>query len=72
MTYDTINQTYIDDIDASDLGLEPGRFPLVLTYDHREWILDTPKRNPQYELEAYHYVPREDVDYPLVLCVWND
>lgn len=72
MTYDTVNQTYIEDVDASELRLPAGTFPLVITYDDREWIQDTPQFSPVYELEAYHYVPRVDPDYPLVLCVWND
>jgi hypothetical protein len=72
MTYDAFNQIYISDVDASDLGLPPGRFPLVVTYEDRDWIQDVPKFSPAGDLEAYHYVPRTDADYPHVLCVWND
>jgi hypothetical protein len=72
MTYDMLNQTYIEDVDAADLGLPVGRWPLVIGYENREWILDTPMLSPQCELEAYHYVPREDADFPMVLRVWND
>lgn len=72
MTYDAINQIYVTDIDASDLALPPGRWPLVVSHDAREWLLDTPKFSPSGTLEAYHYVPKEDADVPRVLCVWND
>lgn len=72
MTYDAIAQTYIDDIAASILGVRPGQWPLVVTYDDRRWIQDVPKWTPAGELEAYHYVPLTDPDFPMVLCVWND
>lgn len=72
MTYDTINQIYVTDIDASELAFPPGRWPLVVSHENRAWLLDEPKFSPSGDLEAYHYVPKDDVDFPCVLCVWND
>jgi hypothetical protein len=72
MTYDRMNQIYVNDVFASDLQLPVGRWPLVVTYEDREWIQDVPKFGPEADLEAYHYVPREDADFPMVLCIWND
>lgn len=70
------DEVYVSDVDASTLGCRhrcrAGKFPEMLEWDDRLWERESPKFNPDGEVEAFAYTAANDPDYPEVLMVWND
>lgn len=63
-------EVFVEDLNAEDVQLPSGRYPLVLQYQGDPWILDRPVFDPEGNVEAYVYVPRDACDRPHVLRVW--
>lgn len=64
------------DVDASDLGLAPGVFPLTLTYRGAQWRRTgtVGTYNGDIDYAAYVEVPArpDPMVRPRLLHVWND
>jgi len=72
MTYNAMNEMYVSDVDASDLGYRAGEFPQRLEWNGCLWERESPKFGPTGALEAFAYTYANHPDYPELLMVWND